>query len=335
VLTPLVLVADRWLGASGTVLFVIAAAALIPLAYLIGEATENLAEHTGAGVGGFLNSTFGNAPELIISLVAISDGLPNVVRGSLTGSVISTALALLGAVMVVGDGGAVDRRSLLLQISLIALAVSLLLVPSAPSWAGVTSDRTLYALTVPVAAVLLGIYVVGTARNLRTHYAARSRAPAENAWSPTVAVVVLALTTAATALVAEVLVASLVSFTEELGLSELFVSAVIVALVGDAAEHGAAITISRRGNTRLGAEIAVHSSTQIALLTIPVVALLSPLVGPALPLSFRPVEIVTMAGAALLAMLAAFNGRAERSDGVMLLAGYAVAVAAFWLAGDA
>ena len=116
-LTPVVLVARYALHEHGAAVFVLAAAALTPLAFLIGEATENLAEHTGSGVGGFLNASFGNAPELLIGVFAIRDALPNVVRATIAGSVVATALIVLGVAIVYGGGGTIDRRSLALQVA--------------------------------------------------------------------------------------------------------------------------------------------------------------------------------------------------------------------------
>src|SRR5437867_2715211 len=136
-LTPFVLVARYVLDFGETTLFILSALALIPLAWLIGEATEHAAQHTGPGVGGFLNASFGNAPELIIALLAVADNLPGVVRGSLTGSVVSNILLVLGAAMVLGvDGAPLQRRSLLVQLGLVAFAVLLLLIPSIPGWHG-------------------------------------------------------------------------------------------------------------------------------------------------------------------------------------------------------
>ena len=141
-LTPLVILARYVFHLDETALFVLSALALIPLAWLIGEATEHAAEHTGPGVGGFLNASFGNAPELIIALFAVADGLPGVVRGSLTGSVVSNILLVLGAAMIAGGDGRVDARSLRWQLAAVLGAVGLLLIPSVPAWNGGSHERT-------------------------------------------------------------------------------------------------------------------------------------------------------------------------------------------------
>jgi Ca2+:H+ antiporter len=201
-LTPVVLVARYVLHLDETTLFILSALALIPLAWLIGEATEHAAEHTGPGVGGFLNASFGNAPELIIALFAVADNLPGVVRGSLTGSVVSNILLVLGAAMIAGGDGKVDARSLRWQLISVFGAVALLLIVSVPSWDGGSHERHgLFLLSIPVSFVLLAAYVVITVRNLRIHRAAERGDAAEHAWPLRKAVALLCAATVATALV--------------------------------------------------------------------------------------------------------------------------------------
>jgi Ca2+:H+ antiporter len=333
-LTPVTLVAHFAFGVDGTPSFILSAAALAPLAFLIGEATEHVAEHTGAGIGGFLNASFGNAPELIIALFAIGSGLPNVVRGSITGSVVSTSLLVLGGAMVFGRDGPIDRRSLALQICMVLAAVLLVLVPSIPGWHGNPDRHALYVLTLPVAAVLLALYLVLTFRNLRRHSAAHTAPPAAGAWTLRNGLLVLAGATVATALVSEILVHSLSAFGEALGLSEFFVAVVIVAIVGNAAEHGGAIVTARRGNTNLAAEIAISSAAQVGVFVAPAIALLSVFVGQGLPLSFRPIELAAMGGAGIVVAITVADGRSKRWEGYLLIAFYAVAVIAFGFSGD-
>ncbi len=250
-LTPAVLIAQYVFHANGTLLFVLSAIALVPLAYLIGDATENVAEHTGSRVGGFLNASFGNAPELIISLFAISDALPAVVLGSITGSVVSCALLVLGAAIAYGGGEGIDRRSLLLQVVVLGAAVAVFLVPSIPSWTGDPSTHDLYLVTVPVALVLLTIYLLTTAYNLRGPSGPPPLDRPGETWALRTGIAVLVVATLATAAMSHVLVHSLEAFVDNFGLSEFFVAAVIVALVGNATEHGGAIVTARRG--KLGA----------------------------------------------------------------------------------
>jgi Ca2+:H+ antiporter len=331
-LTPVVLLARYVFHLDATLLFALSALALIPLAWMIGEATDHAAEHTGPGVGGFLNASFGNAPELIIALFAVADGLPGVVRGSLTGSVVSNILLVLGAAMIAGGDGRIDTRSLRLQLGCVFGAVLLLLVPSIPSWHGSHETHGLYLVTIPVAIVLLLAYVGVTVRNLRIHRKAERKEASAGAWSLPRSLALLAVATLATALVSEILVHTLDHFGKAVGLGEFFIAVVIVAIVGNAAEHGGAVVIARRGNTELATEIAITSSMQVAVFVVPAVALLSWTVGPALPLSFRVVEVVTMAVAAAFATLVVWDGRSRRWEGFMLVGVYGLCVVWYALA---
>ena len=333
-LTPATLAAHYAFDVGGTPIFVLSAAALAPLAFVIGEATDNVAQHTGPGIGGFLNASFGNAPELIISLFAVGSGLPNVVRGSLIGSVVSNALLVLGAVMLAGGDGALDRRSLLLQIGMVFAAALFFLVPAIPGWHGDPERHSLYVLTLPVAAIVLLGYLALTFLNLRRHAASPRGAPDEHAWTLRKGLAALAAATVATAFVSEILVHSLDAFGHALGLSEFFVAAVIVAIVGNAAEHGSAVVVAHRGETHLATEIAISSAAQVAVFVAPAIALLSFLLGNDLPLSFRPVELVAVGVAAVAVAATVADGRSRRSDGFLLLGLYAATVAAFWVAGD-
>ncbi len=331
VLAPVALVA-RYVGHAGpTTLFILSATALVPLAWLIGEATDQAAEHTGAGLGGFLNASFGNAPELIIALVAVADGLPEVVRGSLTGSVVSNILLVLGAAMIAGGDGEIDTRSLRLQLVTVLAAVAVLLIPSVPRWRGSLDHEGLYVLTIPVAIALLTAYIVITVRNLRIHRADEQHEPRAGAWSLLQALALLGLATLVTAAISEILVHSLHGFGSSLGLSEFFIATVIIAIVGNAAEHGGAIVIAHRGNIKLATEIAISSSMQVALFVAPAVALLSPLVGTSLPLSFRVVELATMTAAAAFATLVIWDGRSRRWEGFLLVAVYGCVVVVYAL----
>ena len=317
-----------------TLEFVLAALSLIPLAWLIGEATEHAAEHTGPGIGGFLNATFGNAPELIIALIAVNDGLTDVVRGSLTGSVVGNLLLVLGASLVAGGRGPLDRYSSFLSFGLIALATLLFLIPSVPGWDGDPDTDALAEVSVAISIVLLVVYVAVTWYSLRRHHTMHIASDDEiEGWSLRTAIGVLGIATVITALVAEILVGSLEVFSEKVGLSEFFVSAVIVAIVGNAAEHGGAVVVAHRGKIALAAEIALASAAQVAVFLIPAVALLSWLIDP-LSLSFRPVEILALGGSVAFAAFVLYRGQSSRARGYVLLGGYAIVVVVFFLAGE-
>jgi Ca2+:H+ antiporter len=334
VLAPITIAACFAFHAGDVMLFALAAISLVPLAWLIGEATEHAGEHTGPGIGGFLNASFGNAPELIIALFAIDSNLPNVVRGSLTGSVVSNILLVLGLAMLLGGDARLDRRSLWLQLMLVFAAVLAFLIPAVPGFHGHSERHSLALLTIPVAIVLLGLYVATTVRNLRRHHAAHKEEAHEEAWSLSRALVALGAATVVTALVSEILVHSLDGFAKAAGLSEFFIAAVIVAIVGNAAEHGGAVVIALRGKMELASEIAISSSAQVAVFLIPVVALLSFAIKPALPLSFRPIELVGMGGAAAFVAFVIRDGRSRRWEGALLIAVYAAFVVWIYLAGD-
>jgi Ca2+:H+ antiporter len=340
VLAPITILLRYVADVGDTALFVFSAAALIPLAWLIGEATEHAGEHTGPGIGGFLNASFGNAPELIIALFAVNASLPEVVRGSLAGSVVSNILLVLGFALIFGgDGGEgkpLDRFSMMLQLGLVLCAVLLFLIPSVPGWSGDTERHSLAVLTIPVSIVLLVVYGAATVLGLRRHKRLHEESgeTAGESWSLPVALAALAAATVVTALVSETLVHSLHTFAETAGLSEFFIATVIVAIVGNAAEHGGAVVIASRGKLPLATEIAVSSSAQVALLVTPAVALLSWVVTPALPLNFRPIELAAMGGSAVLVALILADGRGRRWEGYLLMTVYAGVALAFLAAGD-
>jgi Ca2+:H+ antiporter len=338
VLAPVALAARFVFHANDTVLFVLAAAALVPLAWLIGEATEHAADHTGAGVGGFLNASFGNAPELIIALFALGNGLPDVVRGSLAGSIVSNILLVLGVALIFGPReGKLDRRSLLLQLGLVALGVLVFLVPAIAGFQGDPDRHSLAVLSAPVAIVLLLVYVVLTGRNLRRHRldeADTMAPPPGTSWTLPVSLGALAAATVVTALISELLVHSLESFAHTANLSEFFIATVIVAIVGNAAEHGGAVVIARRGKIKLATEIAISSSAQVALFVTPAIVLASFLFANPLALSFRPLELAAMGGAAVFVAIVIRDGISKRWEGWMLVGVYAAVAAAFLAAGD-
>ena len=333
-LAPLVVVLDRLDAVGELTLFVLAGAALIPLSWLIGEATDNLARHTGPGIGGFLNATFGNAPELIIAIIAVSRGLTAIVRASLVGSIASNLLLVLGFTLLFGQRGSIDRRSAYISLSLVGFTTVVALAAAAPGFHGDPDRRSLAALSLPVAVLLLVVGVIVTRYALRRQWQLfRLAEPEGTGWSLPAALVVLGAATIATAVVSETLVSALRAFAYAAHLSEFFVAFVIVAIVGNATEHGSAVLLARRGRVKLATEIPLASSAQIAGLVIPLVALISWGFTP-LALSFRPIELAAMALAAALPALVLRTGRTTRLGGTILLAAYSALAVAAYLSGD-
>jgi Ca2+:H+ antiporter len=330
-LAPVTMVANWVFHAGDVALFVLSACALIPLAWLIGEATEHAGEHTGTRIGALLNASFGNAPELIIALFAVADDLPDVVRGSMAGSVVSNILLVLGVAMAVGPEARLNRRSLLVQLGLVFVAVVVLLIPSIPGWTGDPNRHSLAVLGIAPAILLLVLYLVVTISALRRDQPHEAE---EAAWSLKASIVALGVATVATAAISETLVHSLAAFADAAGLSEFFISIVIVAIVGNAAEHGGAIVIARRGKMKLATEIAVSSSAQVALFVIPVVTLMSFMFEHPLTLAFRPIELATMGIAAAFVAFVIRDGRSRRWEGALLIGVYAAMVVLFYAAGE-
>jgi Ca2+:H+ antiporter len=332
-LAPITLVVDRVAHPGDTTLFVMAALALVPLAWLIGEATEHAGEHTGPRIGGLLNASFGNAPEVIIAIFAVADNLPDVVRGSMAGSVIGNILLVLGAALLLGpDDSELDRKSLLTQLGLVILAILLMLIPSVPGWEGDPNRHSLALLSVGPSIALLGLYLFVTISGLR------GQAPHESTglggWSLRLSLATLAVATVATALISELLVHSLTAFAEAANLSEFFIAIVIVAIVGNAAEHGGAVVIARRGKMKLATEIAISSSAQVGLFVIPVVALVSFAFENPLALTFRPVELIGMGAAAAFVAFVLRDGRARRWEGALLIGVYTAFAVLCLIVGD-
>ncbi|OLT03196.1 hypothetical protein BJF90_26285 [Pseudonocardia sp. CNS-004] len=310
-------------------LFVLSVLALIPLAWIIGEATEQIGEFTGPAIAGLLNATFGNAPELIISLFAVSGGLFEVVRGSLAGSVIGNLLLVLGCSLVAGGRGRIDRRTAYNTLSMVAVSIGLFAVATAA--ADADSGSGVPVVSVVVAGALFGTYVFVTVRSVRQEHRKHKEegGTGDPDWSLTRAVVTLGLATLATVAVSEVLTGSVEAFGQAAGLSDAFVAAVIVAIAGNAAEHGGAVVIAARGNVLLASEIGLQSAAQVATGLIPAVVLLSLVVNP-MALVFSPVEFLGMAVATAVPALLLVRGRSSRQRGIALCVTYAAVVAAFY-----
>ncbi|HSJ16667.1 MAG TPA: calcium/proton exchanger [Solirubrobacterales bacterium] len=335
--------------ASATVVFVVAALGIIPTAALMGLATEELAARSGPGIGGLLNVTFGNAPELIIALFALGAGLQEVVKASLVGSILGNILLVLGAAMLVGglkrDRQRFDRTAAQVQSAMLFLAVAALIMPAifelvegkglpAVTAVRVEYDSTVETLSALTACVLIATYVIGLVFSLRTHRDLFNPhyEDAEHTlgWSVRRSVILLAVAGAAVGLMSEVLVGSITEASESIGISEFFVGVIVVAIVGNAAEHWVAILVAFKDKMDLAVNIAVGSSAQIALFVAPVLVLASFVLGPSpMPLVFNGFELGAVLIAVLIANYVTGEGESTWFEGVQLLAVYVILALAF------
>jgi Ca2+:H+ antiporter len=339
--------------ASPTVIFFAAALGIIPTAALMGIATEELAARSGPGIGGLLNVTFGNAPELIIALFALESGLHEVVKASIIGSILGNILLVLGGAMLVGGLGrdrqrfnatAANVQSLMLFLAAAALvmpAVFELVEGSGLPSVGVERvdyGSTVEHLSLAVAIVLIGVYVAGLLFSLKTHRAIFNP-PDEQAeetafeWSARRSVGMLAIAGVAVGVMSEVLVGSIAEASESIGLSEFFIGAVVVAIVGNAAEHWVALLVAYKNKMNLAVNIAIGSSAQVALFVAPILVLASFVLGPVpMPLVFNGFEVAAMLLAVLIANYVTHEGESTWFEGVQLLAVYLIFVLAFGFA---
>jgi len=330
--------------ASPTLVFIAAALGVIPCAALMGEATEELAARSGPGIGGLLNVTFGNAPELIIAFFALKEGLHEVVKASIVGSVIGNILLVLGAAMLVGgwkrekqtfNHTAANAQSAMLLLALVALMLpAVFQLVHGGSLPAVGDDRVdfgsdLETLSLGVALILMASYVLGLVFSLRTHKALfnpySEDEQHETKWSARRAGMMLAG--------AAVLVGSIEEASHDIGLSEFFVGVFVVAIVGNAAEHWVAVLVAAKDKMDLAVNIAIGSSAQIALFIAPVLVLLSFAFGPGpMALVFNGYELAAMLFAVLIANFLTQEGESNWFEGAQLLAVYAVMGLVFYFA---
>jgi Ca2+:H+ antiporter len=337
--------------AGATPIFVTAALGVIPTAALMGRATEELAARSGPGIGGFLNVTFGNAPELIIGIFALSAGLQEVVKASLIGSILGNILLVMGASMLAGgakrerqhfDRTAAGAQSLMLLLAAVVLVMPAIFelvagagLPS-PKARAVDYPGEIEALSVGVALILLLSYGGGLLFSMRTHRDLFN--PAHTAddhvgepWPVRRAVTMLAIAGVAVGVMSEILVGSITEAAEEIGLSPFFVGVIVVAIVGNAAEHWVSVYFALRDKMDLSVNIAIGSSAQIALFAAPVLVLLSFVVGPfPMALVFNGFEVGAIFLAVLVADMVTHDGESTWFEGLQLLAVYAVLALTFY-----
>jgi Ca2+:H+ antiporter len=340
--------------ASATAIFVTSALGVIPTAALMGRATEELAARSGPGIGGFLNVTFGNAPELIIAFFALNEGLQEVVKASLVGSILGNILLVMGAAMLVGglkrERQTFDRTAASVQSGMLMLAAVALVMPAVfqlVSGGGLPGaeeksqqfSSDLEHLSLGVAIVLLVSYVAGLYFSLRTH---KSLFNPEHAaedhvgeiWSVKKSVIMLAVAGLAVGLMSEILVGSINEASESIGLTPFFVGVIVVAIVGNAAEHWVAIYFAAKNKMDLAVNISIGSSAQIALFAAPVLVLLSFFIGDfPMALVFNGYELAAIFLAIMIANLVTQEGESTWFEGFQLLAVYVVLGLTFFYVG--
>jgi Ca2+:H+ antiporter len=340
-------------NASAGLIFFVAALGIIPTAALMGLATEELAARAGPGIGGLLNVTFGNAPELIIALFALGAGLHEVVKASIVGSIIGNVLLVLGAAMFVG-GVKYERQTYSItassvQASMLFVAAAALVMPAifeviegrglpSPGAERVDFGSTVEHLSVAVACVLIATYLAGLLFSLRTHRDLFNPAHEEEeettfGWSVRRSVLMLAIAGLAVGVMSEVLVGSISEASESVGLSEFFIGVIVVAIVGNAAEHWVAVLVAHKNKMDLAVNIAIGSAAQIALFVGPVLVIASFVIGPGpMPLVFNGFEVGAVLFAILIANLVTRDGESNWFEGVQLLGLYAILGIAFYYA---
>ncbi|MCE5200371.1 calcium/proton exchanger [bacterium] len=328
-------------GAPKLWLFLTSALAIVPLAGLIGSTTEQISSRTGPGLGGLLNATFGNATELIIALFALSAGLQEIVKASISGSIIGNNLLVLGASMFAGGLGrekqTFSRTKAGASAAMLFLAVVALVMPAVFDLAvfGTLERSTprIELLSLLVSMVLIFTYLASLIFAFKTHRDLISSVPSdeqEPRLSISNSIMLLALATAAVAWESEVLVGAVEGATRSLGMTEFFVGVVIVAIVGNAAEHFSAVLMARRNHMELAVTIATGSSTQIALFVAPVLVFASFVIGNPLSLVFNAFEIAAIGLSVMALSLVSLDGESNWFEGMQLIAVYVILAIVFY-----
>ncbi len=346
-------IALEFAHADAVLIFAAAAAGVIPTAALMGRATEELAHRSGPGIGGFLNVTFGNAPELIIAFFALNEGLQEVVKASLIGSILGNILLVMGAAMLVGglkrkrqtfNATAASVQSSMLLLAAVALVMpTIFQLVSGGGLPQVGEERVnfgsdLESMSLIVALILLASYAGGLLFSLRSHRAlfnptSEAEEHLDEPWTVKKSVITLAAAGVAVGVMSEILVGSISEASHTIGLSEFFVGLIVVAIVGNAAEHWVAIYFAARDKMDLAVNIAIGSSAQIALFAAPVLVLISFVVGPnPMALVFNGYELGAIVMAILIANHVTQDGESTWYEGVQLLAVYAVLGVVFFYA---
>lgn len=323
--------------------FVAAAASLVPLAGLIGLGTEQLAERAGPAWGGFLNATFGNAAELIIGIVALNNRHVALVKASITGSIVGNLLLVLGLSFFAGGLGrrsqkfhrtAATNTAAMLFLALVALVMPAVfdlalygsLAPRPPS-----IDRLSFWSALVLIAAYAGSLVYAFTAHRDLFRSTHAPGPEQERFSTSAAVVTLAVGTVLTTIQAEILVGEIEPALARFGFTELFAGVIVVALIGNAAEHYSAVTAARRDQMTLAVEIAVGSSAQIALLIAPFLVIYSWIIGRPMSLVLNPLEITAITVSVLATSMVIADGESNWVEGLQLLSVYLILAIAFYL----
>jgi len=325
-------------GFDPVAVFIVSAIAIIPLAGYMGQATEELAFHAGPGVGGLLNVTFGNATELIIAIAALQAGLMDVVKASLTGSIIGNLLLVLGLSMLAGGYNRKDQhfspKAATTYNSLMVIAIVGMTIPAMFFYTG-GSAAALENVSVGVSVLLLAVYALAMVFSLHTHKHIFNPLAHEETihahWSRGKAMLVLGLAAALVAVMSQVLVGSVERAAESLGLTELFIGVIVVAIIGNAAEHGIAVTVAMKDKMDLSVNIATGSSAQVALFVAPFLVLVSLAIGNPMNLFFEVFELAAMGLAVASVIMVSQDGESNWFEGAMLLAVYLMMALVFFL----
>jgi Ca2+:H+ antiporter len=347
IFVPIAIVLEYVVHARPEWIFVTSCLAIIPLAGLMGKATEHLAEHVGEGVGGLLNATFGNAAELIIAIMALRAGLYDVVKASITGSIIGNILLVFGLSAVVGGARysiqSFNKTAANLGTTMLTLSAIGLVVPAIFHYVvvGAGTPVSEQELSLEIAFILIITYVLSLVFTLKTHrhlYAGGHGDDADEAlgtegWSTRKSLLVLLIATAFVALMSEFLVGAVQATAKTFGMTEVFVGVIVVAIVGNAAEHSTAVLMAFKNKMDIAINIAVGSSIQIALFVAPVMVFLSYFIGPQpMDLIFTNFEVLAVTLAVAIMALISQDGESNWMEGVQLLAVYAIlGLAFYWL----
>lgn len=345
IFVPLTILGEYAFHFSETVLFLFSCISIVPLAGWLGKATEHLAEKTGEGIGGLLNATFGNAAELIIAIMAIQAGLYDVVKASITGSIIGNILLVLGASLLAGGlrykrltFNPAGARALSTMLTLASIG---LIGPALFHYFGGKDIADREAdLSVEIAVVLVITYGLSLLFSLKTHKQlftgeAAEAAKLENehhaSWSLGRSLSVLAVSTCLVAWMSEILVGSVTHAAAAMGMTSIFVGVIVVAIVGNAAEHSTAIMVALKNRMDLSLGIAIGSSIQVALFVSPVLVFFSYVIGPKpMNLVFTPIEILAIALSALITEQIASDGESNWLEGVQLISVYLIFALVFY-----